>query len=163
MHRRNPLSDTHEMYLKEVYRLRSEREVARVGELADGLGVSPGTVSVALKRLEQLHLVSHERYGLVNLTPAGSRVAECVLRRFATLRDVLIELFGIDAETAATDACMMEHAVSPVTIGRMRAALALKRARQSPGSKLGLQPNAAADSCTRCEALGVCQAEAGAV
>ncbi|HKQ61952.1 MAG TPA: metal-dependent transcriptional regulator [Candidatus Polarisedimenticolaceae bacterium] len=157
MHRKNPLSETHEMYLKTVYSLRADREVARVRDLADGLGVSPGTVSLVLKKLEQRHLVNHERYGSVSLTPTGSRVAECVMRRFETVRDVLVELFGIDAETAAIDACMMEHAVSPATVSHMRAALLRARAKRA-----ALPRGADVDPCAQCEALGVCQAEAKA-
>ncbi len=159
MHRKKSLSESHEMYLKTLYRIRAEREVARVRDLARGLGVSPGTVSIVLKKLELKQLVSHERYGVVNLTAEGSRVAECVLRRFETLRSVLVGVFGIDPEVAAVDACMMEHAVSPHTLRRMESFLRGRRggglpAKRRPGRSAG------GDPCEQCEALGTCQAEA---
>jgi DtxR family Mn-dependent transcriptional regulator len=161
MHRSRALSDTHEMYLKTLYRIGTEREVARVRDLAEGLGVSPGTVTTVLKKLERRHLVSHERYGVVALTAAGNRIAECVLRRFETIRNVLIDVFGIDPETAALDACMMEHAVSPLTVHRMESFL--KRPRAG-GIRTRRRKSRAAipDPCSRCDSLGVCQAEASA-
>jgi len=158
MHRRKPLTETQEMYLKTLYQVGSEHEVARVSELADGLGVSPGTVTGVLKKLHDLHLVEHERYGLVSLTPTGNRVAECVVHRFETLRDLLVELLGIDPDTAAIDACMMEHAVSPLTVNRMRALLERVRAGRVTGlAQRGRRRDAGA--CSRCEVLGACQAE----
>jgi DtxR family Mn-dependent transcriptional regulator len=147
------------MYLKTLYRIGTGHEVARVRDLAHGLGVSPGTVTSVLKKLERRQLVSHERYGGVALTAAGNRVAECVLRRFETIRNVLIQVFGIDEETAALDACMMEHAVSPITVLRMRSFLRRAGGRPAPmraAGKRTMKP----DPCSRCEALGICQAEA---
>lgn len=161
MHRHKPLSETHEMYLKTLYSIRTEREVARVRDLAHDLGVSPGTVSGVLKKLERRHLVDHERYGVVALTASGKRVAECVLRRFETLRDVLVGVFGVDPKTAALDACMMEHAVSPITISRMRSHLRRMRAGQVTAQQREGRASTA-DACSRCEVLGACQAEASA-
>jgi DtxR family Mn-dependent transcriptional regulator len=161
MHRKKLLSDIHEMYLKTLYSVRGKHDAARVADLADGLGVGPGTASEVLKKLVRLHLVDHERYGLVALTPAGNKVAECVLRRFETVRDILVEVFGVDPETASVDACMMEHAVSPATVNRMKAFLRRVRAGavSLPRRRGRVPPN---DPCSRCESLGVCQASATA-
>jgi DtxR family Mn-dependent transcriptional regulator len=158
MHRKKHLSPTHEMYLKVLYQVRGPHHVARVRDLADGLGVSPGTVSASLKKLEQLRFVDHDRYGTVALTPAGSNVAECVVHRFETLRSVLVEIFGIDPATAAVDACMMEHAVSPTTVNRMETAL--RRVRS--GRSLRGRRQERAYRCRDCEMLGECQAVAAA-
>lgn len=156
MHRKKPLSDTQEMYLKTLYEVRGRYDVARVRDLAEGLSVSPGTVSSVLGKLKDMQLVDHERYGIVALTPAGEQVAECVIRRFETLRDTLVEVFGVAPDVAAVDACMMEHAVSPQTVNRMRAMLEAVR-----GDKLRLARRAAPtddQDCSDCEAVGVCQA-----
>ena len=156
MHRRKPLSETQEMYLKTLYQVGSDHEVARVSELADGLGVSPGTVTGVLKKLHDLHLVEHERYGLVSLTPTGNRVAECVVRRFETLRELLVELLGIDPDTAAVDACMMEHAVSPTTVERMQELLERHRHRRVLTPKVKRRRRG--HLCAGCKSLGVCRA-----
>jgi DtxR family Mn-dependent transcriptional regulator len=146
MHRDKPVSPVHEMYLKTLYRVRNRHEVARSRDLATALSVSPGTVSGVLKKLADLGLVEHERYGVVTLTAAGVAIAECMLRRFDTIRDVLVEVFGVDPETAAEDACAMEHTVSPATIDAMMRAL-----RRAP------------TSCEACAAAGACRASAEAL
>jgi DtxR family Mn-dependent transcriptional regulator len=149
MHRDKPVSPVHEMYLKTLYRVRNRHEVARSRDLASALGVTPGTVSGVLRKLAELGFVEHERYGVVTLTEAGVAIAECMQRRFDTLRDVLVEVFGVDPETAAEDACAMEHAASPATIHAMRRAL-----RRAPAD---------CDGCDACAAAGACRASTEAL
>ncbi len=161
MHRKRPLSEVHEMYLKTLLRVRGDRPVARVRDLADGLGVTPGTVSSVVKKLDRMRLVEHDRYGFVTLTSRGQDVAACVERRFETLRDVLVEVLGVDAATAEADACAMEHAVSPVTVNRFRALL--ERARAGKAAPRGPAPRTSpSDPCAGCEAHGACRAGATA-
>jgi Mn-dependent DtxR family transcriptional regulator len=145
------------MYLKVLFEVRGKHQIARVRDVAKGLGVSPGTVSAALKKLEQAGFVEHERYGVAALTPAGVAVAECTLRRHDTIRDVLIEIFGVDPDKAAEDACLMEHAVSPTTVNKMIATL--QRVRQADGVKC-TNSRKVDDLCAECEAAGFCQAAA---
>jgi DtxR family Mn-dependent transcriptional regulator len=129
VHREKAISDTHEMYLKALYQVRGRHEIARSRDLAAALGVSPATVSGILKKLTDMGFVEHERYGVVALTPAGVRAAERLLASFDTIRDVLIEVFGVDEKTAAEDACMMEHGASPATVKRMKEFLDTTRAK----------------------------------
>lgn len=155
MHRQNLLTSTQEMYLKVLYSVRGKHEIARVRDIAKGLGVSPGTVSGALKKLEKAGFVEHERYGVVSLTPAGVSVAECTLRRHDTIRDVLVEVFGVDPATAAEDACLMEHVVSPATVNRM--VVTLQSVRDGEVD-LPAEGDESPDLCEKCEAAGICQA-----
>ncbi len=156
MHRDHPISSTHEMYLKVLHEARGEHGVSRVGDLARRLDVSPGTVSTVLKSLERMNFVRHERYGLVSLTKDGSDVAECVIRRYETIRALLVEILGVNPETAAIDACMMEHAVSQVTADRMQALLELHRSRRAlaPISRRTRRGHL----CNGCKRRGVCRA-----
>jgi DtxR family Mn-dependent transcriptional regulator len=147
------------MYLKVLYEVRGKHQIARVRDLAKGLGVSPGTVSGALKKLERSGFIEHERYGVVALTPAGVAVAECTLRRHDTIRDVLVEIFGVDPETAAEDACLMEHAVSPATVNRMVAML--RRIREGLVALPTPERRGVKDLCKDCEAEGRCRAAVG--
>jgi DtxR family Mn-dependent transcriptional regulator len=112
-----------------------------------------------LNRLQDLGLVDRERYGGALLTPAGSAVARCVLRRYETLKALLIELFAVEPEDAKNDACLMEHTVSPVTINRMAALLERLRA----GEAIDLQSlrrhlSNTKSACADCEAAGFCRA-----
>ena len=58
------------------------------GELAQALGVSPGTVTGMLKTLSEAGLASYTPYEGVRLSPQGERLALKVLRRHR-----LLELF----------------------------------------------------------------------
>jgi len=153
------LSSTHEMYLKVLYRLQEEHDVGRVRDMAKGLGVTPSTVSAVLKKLEHAGLVVHDRYGLVKLTPAGYRLAECVVHRFETIRALLIEVLGLEEDAAEVDACMLEHAVSPATVNRMEWLLELVRRGQIDLHKArDVDPSSFV--CADCAASGTCRAAA---
>lgn len=161
MHDSDGLSSTHEMYLKVLYQLEQEHEVARVRDMARGLGVKPGTVTAVLKKLEQNGLVIHDHYGSVRLTPAGKRLAECVVHRFEILKQMLTTVLGLDEEAAELDACQMEHAVSPNTINRMEVLLQLVKEGQIDVSAI-LKPVLKHDpgQCSDCAETGICQAVA---
>ena len=159
MHREEPVSTTHQMYLKALYRLSRTRPVGRVRDLARELGVTPGTVSTGLNRLQTLGLVDRERYGGVQLTPAGSAVAHCVIRRYETLKALLLEVFGVEPEHAESDACLMEHSVSPATMNRMAAVLERLRAGESIDlQSLKQHHRSISSACAECEAADLCRA-----
>ena len=159
MHGDSGLSSTHEMYLKVLYRLEVENDMGRVRDMAKGLGVTPSTVSAVLKKLEQAGLVLHDHYGVIKLTLAGRRVAQCVVRRFDVIKSFLMEVLRLDVEAAEVDACMMEHAVSPGTVNRMESMVHLVKSGAvvvAPARRL----QRSASVCSECEAAGSCQAEA---
>ena len=159
MHREDPISSTHQMYLKTLLRLCRTHPVGRVRDLAEELGVTPGTVSTVLTRLPEFGLVEREHYGGALLTSKGNAVAECVLRRFEALRTLLIEVFGVDEEDAESDACLMEHAISPVTINRISTFLEHLHAGETVDlESLQRLYGAAAPVCLDCEAVGFCRA-----
>jgi len=157
MHSQEGLSSTHEMYLKVLYRLQEENDVGRVRDMARGLGVSPGTVTAVLKKLERAGLVLHDHYGIVKLTPGGMRLAECVVRRFEIVKAFLVDVLGMEEIAAEEDACLMEHAVSPATVNRMESMLCFVREGRIVVRPMHrLRPTIS--SCTTCESTGACQA-----
>jgi DtxR family Mn-dependent transcriptional regulator len=116
LHRQSSLTSNQERYLRAILLVRDKHKIARVRDVAKRLAVTSGTVSSTIRKLERAGFVEHEQYGGVVLSQTGSAVARCTLRRCDTIRDVLIEVFGVDADRAAEDACLMEHAVSPATV-----------------------------------------------
>lgn len=106
-------------YLQAVAGLKREKGHARVGDIADRLGVSKSGVTSMLRSLAGRGLVAHERYGCVELTDAGRELAtrtECN-RQLLTVffRDVL----GVPEDVSREDACMIEHLVSPEAMARL--------------------------------------------
>ena len=108
-----------EDYLEAVQMLGSTGGAARVKEISTLLGVKMPSVTAGIKRLADEKLVIHERYGRVRLTPAGEKTAREIFRRHEVLRRFLIQVLDVDPQTAAEDACRMEHAVSSHTMDRL--------------------------------------------
>jgi DtxR family transcriptional regulator, Mn-dependent transcriptional regulator len=108
-----------EDYLEAVLVLERTDGPVRVTALADRLGVSKPSVSAALAGLARRGLVRHERYGGVELTSRGRRVARETDRRHQLLRGFLVNVLGVDARTAERDACRLEHGLSQATVKRL--------------------------------------------
>ena len=70
-----PLSESIQHYLREIYKLHSENGQASVTALARKLDVSNASASAMVKKLDALDLAHHERYRGVTLTDSGERVA----------------------------------------------------------------------------------------
>jgi DtxR family Mn-dependent transcriptional regulator len=113
------LSQSAQDYLEAVYETGRDRDVVRVSEVADRLGVKMPSVVSAMRRLARRGLVRHERYGHVALTDAGTAEAKRVSGRHHAIVRFLVDLLGVDARTAEIDACRMEHVVSARTMRRM--------------------------------------------
>jgi DtxR family Mn-dependent transcriptional regulator len=117
------LSESKEDCLETILAITEQEGVARVGQIAERLGVSPPTVTTALKALAELDLVNYEPYHFVTMTDSGKRAARLVTRRHRLLKRFLIEVLELDEEAADENACRMEHAVDRRVIRRVRAYL----------------------------------------
>ena len=105
------LHESAEDYLEAILMLREEKGYVRSVEVAEHLGVSKPSVSVAVKKLrDNGYLEPEDGAGLV-LTEAGMKIASRIYERHKILSRYLMML-GVDAETARADACKMEHDLS---------------------------------------------------
>ena len=102
-----------EDYAKAIYHLGGVGHGAvSTTELADRLGVTPGSVSAMLKRLDDLGLVAHEPYKGVRLTAPGRRVALEVIRHHRLLELFLAEVLEVPWDRVHTEAEVLEHVLS---------------------------------------------------
>jgi DtxR family Mn-dependent transcriptional regulator len=101
-----------EDYLEAIYLIEEARGVARVNEIAKSLKVSYPSTSVILKKLHDMGLVVHEKYGYIRLTPAGKIIASDTFEKHQTLSEFFSSVLGINKEAAEFDACKVEHSVS---------------------------------------------------
>jgi len=108
-------SSAKEDYLEQIHHLIEEKGYARVVDIAGRLNVSQTSVTNMVKRLDTENLVVHERYRGLVLTDRGREVARRIIRRHEILRR-LLDLFGIDEETAHRDVEGMEHHISAPTL-----------------------------------------------
>jgi len=100
----------------------------RVTALASRLGVSKPSVVSALAGLGAKGLVRHEKYGGVELTPRGRRLARETDCRHRLVRTFLSGVLGVSEPTAELDACRIEHNLSPETVSRLVAFVRRRRA-----------------------------------
>ena len=107
-----PLSESIQHYLREIYKLQAEEGKVTVTALARRLQVSDPSASAMVKKLAALSLARHERYRGVELTDAGERVALEVIRHHRLLELYLAETLGLDVDDVHDEADRLEHALS---------------------------------------------------
>ncbi|MDD2374560.1 MAG: metal-dependent transcriptional regulator [Eubacteriales bacterium] len=109
------LTPASEDYLEAILLLSDDEGRVRSVDIAEHLHVSKASVSKAIGILKQAELISHDHYGLIQLTAEGKIRAREIMQRHTMLKRFLTEVLHIDEETAEQDACRMEHAISEVT------------------------------------------------
>jgi len=101
-----------ENYLEAIHVLGLIGDPVHSVDVANELGVSKPSVSVAMKNLRNGGYIKMDADLHITLTDTGREIAERMYERHVFLTDWLIGL-GVPAETAALDACRMEHVLSP--------------------------------------------------
>jgi DtxR family Mn-dependent transcriptional regulator len=108
----NEPSEVISRYLEAIYYMWSEGEPTRSARLADWLGVSRPTVTVALRRMARDGMVRMNSRKEIEMTVVGRRVAESIVRRHRIMERWLTDVLGLDWVSADTEAARLEHAVS---------------------------------------------------
>lgn len=116
---RENLSANMEDYLEAILALTKKNSVTRVGNIADRLDVKSSSVNSALTVLVGKRLVVHEKYGYVDLTPEGEKIAQDVQKKHDILFKFLSEFLCISKEKAIKEACVIEHSISRETSMRL--------------------------------------------
>lgn len=104
------LQESGEMYLETILIL-SHSGAVRSLDVANYMGFSKPSVSRAVSLLRQGGFIEVDKNGFITLTEAGSEVAESIYERHRLLTSFLMRL-GVDENTAAEDACKIEHDIS---------------------------------------------------
>ena len=105
------LQESGEMYLETILILSTQKDLVRAIDVGEYMGFSKPSVSRAIGLLRNGGFVEVGEGGGLILTATGREVAEKIYERHQYLTKVLMEM-GVDEETAAEDACRMEHVIS---------------------------------------------------
>lgn len=108
-----------EDYLEAIALLGDGGKPVKVTAISRMLGVRKPSVTSALSKLSEAGLVVHQRYGDVELTPEGARIADDVYRRHMTLRSFLVNILNLAPKVAEEDACRLEHSLSSTSLERL--------------------------------------------
>jgi DtxR family Mn-dependent transcriptional regulator len=117
------LSKSEREALKAIYRHTKNGVQAHTGDLADTLGVTPGTVTATVKRLADRGLVDHQPYHGVAFTEAGRRQAVSAIRRHRIVERFLADMLGYAWNEADRLAPTFEHDLPDEVEERMFQAL----------------------------------------
>ena len=107
------LQESGEMYLETIYILSQQKATVRSVDVADYMNFSKPSVSRAMGLLRDEGLLKKDDNSL-KLTKAGEILAKRIYERHTVLTTLFINL-GVDEETAAEDACRIEHYISDKT------------------------------------------------
>lgn len=104
------LQESGEMYLETILIL-SQRGAVRSLDVAEYMHFSKPSVSRAVSLLKNGGFIVVDKNGFIELTDAGREVADSMYERHRLLTS-LLTMLGVDEETAAEDACKIEHDIS---------------------------------------------------
>jgi Mn-dependent DtxR family transcriptional regulator len=105
------IQESAENYLETILILKNSKGTVRSIDIANELGFSKPSVSIAMKGLRENGYIEATAEGSISLLPKGQEIAEKILERHLLFTNWLIAL-GVNPEVAKTDACRLEHAIS---------------------------------------------------
>jgi len=116
------IHESAEDYLESILVLQQRLGQVRSIDIVNELNFSKPSVSVAMKKLRENGYIETDAEGYITLTEQGREVAERIYERHQVLCALLTSL-GVDEETAAADACKIEHVLSEQTFACLKAHL----------------------------------------
>ena len=114
------LHESAEMYLETIYQLSMEQHCVRSIDVAESLNYSRASVSRAVGLLKKDGYLEMDEDGFLNLTELGKRTAEKIYERH-TILTAALKALGVDEESAAEDACRIEHVISDKSLAAIKA------------------------------------------
>ena len=113
------LQESGEMYLETILVLSKKSSAVRSVDVCEHMGFSKPSVSRAIGLLKNGGYVLMDKNGYLTLTDLGLEVANKIYERHTLLTEFLVKI-GVDKQTAANDACKMEHVISDETFDAIK-------------------------------------------
>ena len=108
-----------ETYLETILVLQNRLGMVRSIDIVNELDLSKPSVSVAMKKLREGGYIEMDHEGYITLLPSGLEIAQRINDRHQLLTRLFIRL-GVSEQTAAADACKIEHDLSEETMQKLR-------------------------------------------
>ncbi len=113
------IKESAENYLEAVLMIKKQKGFVRSIDVANELGFSKPSVSVAMKNFREEGYINMDQDGYISLTEKGTAVAERVYERHQLIAKILMHL-GVDKDTAYEDSCKIEHYLSEKTFEKIK-------------------------------------------
>ena len=108
------MQESGEMYLESIIVLREKIGQVRAIDIVNHTGYTKPSISRALSLLKKSGMISVDNKGYITLNPSGEELALKILERHKLLTE-FFKRIGVNPETAAADACRIEHVISDET------------------------------------------------
>ncbi len=108
------IQESGEMYLETILILSKGNKNVRNIDICGYMGFSKPSVSRAMSNLKEGKYIEIDKDNYITLTKKGLEIAKKIYERHTILTDLLMSL-GVSKETAANDACKIEHDISDET------------------------------------------------
>ena len=122
------LTSALEDYLESIYQLIREKSFARIKDIAEARGVRSASVSPAMRRLDEMGLITYRHREYISLTPSGEREARRIYAKHQILTRFFEEILRMSRKAAVENACAMEHSLTPEGMDHMVRLLEFLRA-----------------------------------
>lgn len=119
------IQESAENYLETILMLGEKNGQVRSIDIANELGFSKPSVSVAMKAFREEGYIMVDEAGNIRLTEKGLEIARTVYERHQLIAKALIAI-GVDEQTAYEDSCKIEHHISKTTFDALKTFLETK-------------------------------------
>ena len=113
------LQESGQMYLETIYVLSKEKTSVHSIDISEHMGYSKPSVSRAVNLLKTAGYIVMDEENFIALTDSGREIAKKIYERHTILTEFFVRI-GVDRETAAEDACKMEHVISDESLAALR-------------------------------------------
>jgi len=113
------LQESGQMYLETILILSKKSNSVRSIDISEYMSFSKPSVSRAVNLLKDGGYILISKEGYITLTALGREIAEKIYERHTILTKCLVAL-GVNEETAAEDACKIEHDISDETFAAIK-------------------------------------------
>ncbi len=113
------IQESGEMYLETIHILLKKNGSVRAIDVCEHMGYSKPSVSRAMGILKSAGYIEVDKHGNITLTAEGLAIADKMYERHTLLSAFLMQL-GVDGETAALDACKLEHHISEASFDAIK-------------------------------------------
>ena len=131
-----------------------QRGYARVADIAKALGITRGSVSVAMQSLRSAGYVTQDENRFFLLTDKGRSAISSIRARHEIVEQFLTDILGLSPEQSHRESCRLEYLIEAPTARRLSALLAYWK-RNHPQGPLR---EGVGKACPECDRLddGIC-------
>lgn len=119
------IKESGENYLETILMLSKQKKYVRSIDIANELGFSKASVSVAMKAFREDGYITINDDGGISLTDKGLSIAQKMYERHDIIARALMHL-GVSEENAYVDSCKIEHDISEESFEKIKEFLVKK-------------------------------------